>query len=186
MRRWPVAIFLFAILSIPPVYPQLCAGVGFGSGVFVAPNPGSVYAVPSSASFTFGVRYELPLQLVAEGSLAVVPFVPVDESFGTSLLAIVEGGFGARWTITSFRDGRVSAGAVAGAGGYVRAIRGDRASGTSRRPTLHLTPHAVLELFNWEYSFSLRYRLLLDRAVVHSFEPAVSVFWTTPVGNPNP
>lgn len=150
---------------------------GGGSGVFIARNPGGVYANPLSAELTAGVRMPRDPDLIGHGAIVVAPYLPIDPTFGTSFLAVIEVRFGARWELIELDRGTVSVGGTLGGGGYLRTIRGDRAEGTSRRPVATVSPMIALRLFSWEYRLSARYRVLFDRTPVHSIEPAITALY---------
>ena len=159
---------------------SLSAGFGLGSGILFVDHAGDVYATPVVTTIASRVQIGAPTSLVGEVAVGFVPFVPVDDRFGLSIMAMVEALIGFDRTLLTVTDGGVSVGTLIGAGGYNRTVFGDRAAGTTRRPILSVSPFVALSVLQWEYRLAVRFRILFDVEPVQALEPSLTVMYRIP------
>lgn len=175
MRRRFRLFFLIVVILPSTAAAQPTIGFGGGTGLFVAPNPGDAYGVPVSTTGLVRLSTHGPTRLTGELSFSILPYIAVDELFGRSLMVLLDARVGATKELASYADGGLALRLLAGGGLYQRRIDGGRASGVTRRPLISIGPAVAISISNWEYEIGVRYRVLLDRAPVHSFEPAITI-----------
>ena len=167
-----ILVFIPSTASAQPTI-----GLGGGTGLFFAPNPGDAYQIPVSTTGLVRLSIDRNVRLTTELSVAFLPYVAADEMFGRSFMVLLEARAGATKELAAYTDGGLALRFLAGGGLYVRRIEGVRASGVTRRPFVSIGPSASVSVSDWEYEIGVRYRVLLDRTPVHTLEPSITFLY---------
>jgi hypothetical protein len=179
-------IALFAVLvAIPGAALDQHGTVqtGLSSGLLFASNPGGFFSTPVFTEFAVEAVFPAPITIGTGVWIGVAPFLPIDETFGRSLLVFMEIGAGTRFTMAEFTGGGLFADVYAGGGLYRRATEGDRAAGTTRRPTVLIRSVAGMTTSSWEYQIGVVARLLFDQEPVLAATPQLGFRYRFPFGD---
>lgn len=171
LRKVPIVLFLLLVFSGARVESQALF-LGGGSGFFFVENPGSLYATPTTASAGFGIGWS---RWQGELRLLTAPFLSTDNAFDDSLLLVAEASLARVIRLADYAFGDLLVLVSADGGGYLRSsVIGEQA--TARRPVVGGSVRGALRADSgWEYGLAVRYRALLDREVVHSVEPTLTL-----------
>ena len=163
--------------------PILTVQSGLSSGVFLAPNPGEAYGTPVVTELAAEIVVPTAVPLTAGVWLGVAPFLPIEESFGRSMLTLLEIGAGTRVRLMRLDGGGFYADGLIGGGFYTRVTEGERAAGTARRPTALLRTGIGMAARSWEYQLTFVTRVLFDQQPVVALAPQLGFRYRFPVGD---
>lgn len=177
-----LSTILFAVPGVA-AQPILTVQSGLSSGVLLAPNPGAFYGTPVVTELAAEIVVPTAVPLTAGVWLGFAPFLPIEESFGRSLLTLLEVGAGARVQLMRLDGGGFYADGMIGGGFYTRVTEGERAAGTARRPTALLRTGIGMTAGSWEYQLTVVTRVLFDRQPVVALAPQLGFRYRFPVGD---